>query len=175
MSNCYNYTINNENVGLDSSDFETIYSLCTEFLQDYYLDITNENEIVEEKYVNNKNLINYINQLIEVQRYPTSSQVKETLYGLNDLEWHLEQQYVYVSINADVLMDYGGGFAEGHTFLIQNQNTQLVIVDWYSPGKVGSGTFDKHRVQEERINDPTIWDNEDWVQDFFKRAHIEVS
>lgn len=101
-----------------------------------------------------------------------SSKIEKIKYGLVDIEWHIDRQYVFLDLAVDVSMNYGGGFGEGHEFLVQNQDNRLVIVDWYSPGKGGSASFSVYREQKGQIDDPYIWDNQEWVNDYFNRAHI---
>lgn len=158
--------------GLRTSDFDTVYSLCTDFLNDYYTTISNENEMDPTKYIENENLLFYTHKVIERSTLISTSKLQKATFGLIDIQWHEEQQYVFLDLSAVILMDYGGGYGESHQFLVKNQDNKLIIVDWYSPGKAGSAIFDLYRKQRGIINDPTIWENVEWVNGFFQRANI---
>jgi len=168
------YEINDPERGLSVYEFETVFLLCKDFLNNYYSAVTNESEMHAEKYISNDNLMTYVNKLLENGTYPasSSSKIEKIQYGLVNIEWHNDRQYVYLYLAVDVSMNYGGGFGEGHEFLVQNQDNRLVIVDWYSPGIGGSALFSVHREQNGKINDPYIWDDEEWVNDYFRRTHI---
>lgn len=159
--------------GLRTSDFDTVYSLCTDFLKDYYTTITNENKMDPTKYIESENLLCYTHKVIERATLLSASKLQKATFGLIDIQWHEEQQYVFLDLSAVILMDYGGSYGESHQFLVENQDNKLVIVDWYSPGKGGSAIFVHDREQRSPINDPTIWGNKEWVNDFFQRANIE--
>ncbi len=163
------YNINDPERGLSLYDFETVFLLCKDFINQYYSAITNTSEMYAEEFISNENLIYFVNKLIDNETYPTTSKVDIIKYGLINIEWHEEQQYVFLNIAVDVSMDYGGGFGEVHEFLIQNQDNRLIIVDWYMPGM---NTFSVYREQKGHINDPSIWDNEAWVTDLKTKIKI---
>ena len=159
--------------GLRIYDVEHVYGLCTEFLDGYYYAITGERKTDFNLYFMHENLIFYMNQLVKENGRSTSSKIDQMEHGLDTIDWETDRQHVYLSIGTNVTMEYGGGFSEMHEFLVQNQNGTLVIVDCYAPSNGGSGLLDVYRKQEGRINDPTIWENEQWVSDFFQKAHID--
>lgn len=78
-------------------------------------------------------------------------------FGLKDIEWHLNESYAFIDMNARVQQDVGG-FGELHQFIISNKDGKLSISDWYSKS-AGNVSYLDGIVRGDigKIHDPNIW------------------
>lgn len=161
------FCINNENDGLSYTDFDKIYLLCKMFLKEFYHATTSSETMNVAPYLNNDNLKKYILQKIEVGSKVSVNRVKGLTFGVKSVEWHLNEEYMFIDIVVDVEQEIGG-FGEKHQFLISNKDRRLSISDWYSKS-AGSVSYLDSIVRGDinKIDNPNIWDNKEWVNNIF--------
>ncbi|KTD87504.1 hypothetical protein [Paenibacillus etheri] len=59
--------------------------------------------------------------------------------------------------------------------LVQSSNKSLKIVDLYFGYKDGVDTFTTGHPAERRIDNPLIWDDQEWVDDVFEKLELYES
>lgn len=59
--------------------------------------------------------------------------------------------------------------------LVQSSNKSLKIVDLYFGYKDGVDTFTTGHPAERRIDNPQIWDDQEWVDDVFEKLELYES
>lgn len=162
------FRINNENIGLSYTDFDEINLLCKSFLEEFYHETLSKEKMNAEPYVNNDNLKKYILQKIETGSKGSIRKIKKLDFGIADIEWHLEEGYIFVELVAEVEQEIGG-FSEGHQFLISNKGGRLFILDWYSKSSGNVSYLDEiARGNVDKINNPNIWNDKKWVNNLFE-------
>ena len=171
-----NYIVVDPDRGLTCMDFDTVYSMTKDFLDSFY-SITQLHESKDfSLYIVNENLLWYTNKKAEACQVPSKSSVY-IVYGLSEIKWY--ENYVYIFIVAQVYQGpnfTGGGFSEGHEFLIENEGGGLTIADWYSGGKGNSSILDfASRKPYNGLYDIDIWENEEWVNEIFLSIIAENS
>lgn len=118
-------------------------------------------------YLNNDNFKKYILHKIEVGSQISKNKVENLIFGVKNIEWHLNEGYVFIKLLVDVEQEIGS-FGEGHQFLIINKDGRLLISDWYSKSAGGVSYFDSIiRGHINRIDNPNIWDDEERINDIF--------
>ena len=167
------YYINFEDRGLTYSDFDEVYLMCKSFLEEFYKAAISGSAMNLEPYLNNNdNLKKYIPKKIEAGSPRSDNEIKKLIFGLVDIEWYLDKDYVFVEMTAEVQQGFGGvigGFGENHQFLISNKDGNLVISDWYSKSAGNVSLLDEFvRGNFEEINDPNIWHDQEWVDNLFQ-------
>ena len=159
---------------LSLEDANTAYALCMTALTDYYKAIWNGIEIDLSSYIQNENLKRYTEKKIQYQmgRHQDSSDNPVESVGNQEVKWEVEFYededggFLYLHVPVEVKRQLGGR-GEATEFLIRNVNGKLVIVDWYT-GSKDSYDFSV-RGENITVNDPNIWNNEEWVQRLEKR------
>lgn len=155
--------------GLTYSDFDKIYSMCKSFLNEFYQATTSSSSMNVEPYlIKNNNLKKYTLQKIEAGSRASDNRIKKLFFGLKDIEWHLNEGYVFVEVTVNVEQAIGG-FGETHQFLISNKDGKLLISDWYSKSAGSVSYLDANvRGNIDKIDDPNIWSNKKWVDSIFQ-------
>lgn len=157
---------------LSAWDYETAYNLCAAALSDYYKAVWNGLDMDLSAYF--ENLQQYMHQKI-TSYYDTA--LKNNLpknpviavdVGATKTEFVSENKgFFYLKLNARVKKGTGS-FAEPTEFLVNNADGRLVIADWYTQGK---DSYDSTmRGLNQKINNPDIWSNPEWVKSLGKRA-----
>jgi hypothetical protein len=59
--------------------------------------------------------------------------------------------------------------------LVQSSNKSLKIVDLYFGYKDGVDTFTTGHPAERKIDNPQIWDDQEWVDDVFEKLELYES
>lgn len=161
------FYINNEDVGLEYADFDRVYLLCKLFLTEFYNATTINETMNVEPYINNDNLKEYILQKVETGMQISANKIEDLIFGVKDIEWHLNEGYVFIELIVDIEQEIGG-FGEGHQFLISNKDGRLLISDWYSKSAGSVSHLDGIiRGHITKIDNPNIWDDEEWVNNIF--------
>ncbi|MFZ2539322.1 MAG: hypothetical protein WAX04_10530 [Oscillospiraceae bacterium] len=144
--------------GLTTVDFETIYSMSKQALEEFYCAKYGQNSIDFDKYISNENLKQHMTQMVEIEKFNHIISTSCT-FGVNDIDWLNKEQLQYVYLDLAIIIKLGVG-AEGQTcqMLIENQNGKLKIVDWYFGGIFSSATLTRERLR--KIEDPNFWNDE---------------
>ncbi|WP_339254384.1 hypothetical protein NSQ43_07445 [Sporosarcina sp. FSL W8-0480] len=162
------YAAKNENE-ISMLDGETAYEMAVDALTDYYKAIWNGTDIDLDQYIGNENLKEYLQTKVqsEFKKYGTlDSKVKQLDIGDWEVEFSEDEKggYLYVAVSVAIQKHHGGGYGEGTEFFIRNIDGKLTIVDWYTGGK---DTYDYLiRGYQQKIDDPDIWSNSEWVKKF---------
>ncbi|MBD7984890.1 hypothetical protein H9649_09865 [Sporosarcina sp. Sa2YVA2] len=162
------YVAKDENE-LSMQDAETAVELCVDALTDYYKAIWNGTEIDLDRFIGNENLKEYVETKVyaEFQKYGgLDGKVKQLEIGDWEVKFSEDEKggYLYLDIPVNIQKHYGGGYGEGTEFFVRNVDGKLVIADWYTGGK---DTYDYLvRGYEQKIIDPDIWNDNEWVAKF---------
>lgn len=162
------YVAKDENE-LSMQDAETAVELCVDALTDYYKAIWNGTEIDLDRFIGNENLKEYVETKVyaEYQKYGgLDGKVKQLEIGDWEVKFSHDEKggYLYLDIPVNIQKHYGGGYGEGTEFFVRNVDGKLVIADWYTGGK---DTYDYLvRGYEQKITDPDIWNDNEWVAKF---------
>lgn len=158
-----------EDAEVSMEDAETAYALCVNALTDYYNAIWNGTEIDVSKFIVNENLKQYLETKIqsETNKYGTmDSKVKQLEIDDWEVTFTDDEKggYLYLKVPVSIQKHDGGGYGEGTEFFVRNVDGKLTIVDWYTGGK---DTYDYLvRGYEQKISNPNVWNNHDWVKKF---------
>lgn len=168
------FHISDENRGLTYMDFDEINLLCKSFLEEFYHATLSKEKMNVEPYLNNDNLKKYILQKIETGSKGSIRTVKKLNFEISDIEWYLEEGYIFVKLVAEVEQEIGR-FTEGHQFLISSKGGRLFILDWYSisAGNV-SHLDDIVRGNVHKIDNPNIWSDKKWVDDLLDQVRSRI-
>lgn len=159
---------------LSIQDYETAYKMTTKALTQYYNAIRNHAEFDVDTYFSNENLKQYTTKKIKDQynlalKHDLTSNIVTNVEFETDAVKFVddENQYLYLKLKADIQHDVGG-YGEVTEFLVQNQEGQLVIVDWYCGAK---DSYDMTvRGAGQVINNPNVWNDHEWVEQLMLKA-----
>lgn len=164
------YTIVNEDHAVNEFDFENIYSMCKVFLEDYYEAAMCGKDLNLENRMTNKEFQQYINLKLEYGRQISPKDSVDIAYGLNSVEWNMEQGYVLLDLVTEISGE-NSSFSEDHQFIIRDQNGKLSIADWYTKGLGTPGSLDDAvRGNLKKLYDPKFWEDDESVDQLLRKA-----
>jgi len=150
---------------LSIKDSETAYEMCVIALTDYYKAVWNGQDIDLETFIQNLNLIEYMQEKIQSE-YDVyghfNNKVKDIKVDAWEVEYidNMEGGYLYLKLPVAIIWSVGSR-GEATEFLIRNLNGKLVIVDWYNGGK---DSYDFIvRGENLTIDNPNIWNYREWI------------
>lgn len=165
--NIFNAFYNNmlyeeDNYFICNFDFETAYAMCTQALTECSDACENGGEVDFSKYIEDENLIRYMNERLSRQKM-----YKVNATGLIEYVTYLVVQdkpnFMYLRIaRANVDVNRNGNYS-CTDFLVKNSNGRLVIAEWYDDDKdcfdySARGRLDIKSAAE---NGKTYWDDFD--------------
>lgn len=160
--------INNEGTEFTCADFEEIYSFCKLFLKEFYNATTTNETMNLDPYLYNNNLKEYVLQKIKVGLTIHTNRIKNLIFGVKDIDWYLGEGYMFIELFTDIEQEVGG-FGERHQFIIGNKDGRILISDWYSKSAGNVSHLDNIvREHTNKINNPGIWNDEEWVNNIFE-------
>lgn len=164
----YYYTKEDDKIGF--WDFNMAYDLCQSALTDYYYAARNNSDINLDLYISNENLKAYTERKIKVEqsirkKANVTSLIDDVSCGVYEVNY-IDNAVIYFKIGARI--DSGVGYsAEPTEFLVGNQDGRLVILDWYTKGLDSIDVVVRGEAQV--IDNPDIWNDNDWVQGIFDK------
>lgn len=161
------FSIQGEN--LSNAYNETIIEFGKSFVNLYNGAVEKREKVSFEKYISNKNLRKFTDEMLRLTQIQGLQVGHSIIYGLeNEFKeaklQHTDYNLCYLELPYEFK---GSGMA--CKMLITIENKSLKLVDLYFGSKDGVDTFatGHHAVRE--INDPNLWEDEDWVKDVFDK------
>lgn len=161
------FSIEGEN--LYNADEETIVEFGKAFINLFNGAVAEQKKVSFEKYISKKNLLKFTDKMLELTQ-------KQDLLGGNTINYglknefnqaklqHMEDNLYYLELQYEF-----EGSGMGCKMLITTDYKSLKLVDLYFGSKDGVDTFATGHPAEREINDPNLWENEEWVKGVFKK------
>lgn len=158
-----------EQEGLNNKDDETIISFGKAFVNLYNGSVSEQEIVSFEKYIGNKNLLKFTNETLELSKKQYLQGGISINYGLeNEFKeanlQHMEDDLYYLELPFQF-----EGSGMNCKMLITSEKKSLMLVDFYFGNKDGVDTFATGHLAERKINDPHLWESEEWVKDVFNK------
>lgn len=151
------------------ADDETIVEFGKSFVNLYNGAVAEQEKVSFEKYISNKNLLKFTDKILELTQ-------KQDLLGGNAINYglknefnkaklrHMEDNLCYLELQFEF---EGSGMS--CKMLIIAENKSLRLVDLYFGSKDGVDTFATGHHTEREINNPNLWENEEWIKGVFDK------
>lgn len=160
-----NQEFNIQQEKLTNEDEDTIINFGKSFVNLYNGAIAEQEKVSFEKYIGNKNLLEFTDKILELSKKQYSKGGIGIHYGLeNEFKEanlkRIEDNIYYLELPFEF-----EGSGMNSKMLITSKNKSLKLVDFYFGNKDGVDTFATGHPSERRVNDPDLWENEEWVKD----------
>ncbi len=157
---------NGENISLNNTtynndDVKKAEITCKNFLKEYQYKIFEQKSYNLDVYFGNDNLKNYSRFKIKNATFNNNQRIKSITNKM--LESKKLNDYMFFRVQTVSEFESGGSVSEEHQFIVKKQSGDYLIFDWYTPGVGGSSALDDNRDYSSEINDPDIWNNDDFV------------
>lgn len=168
------FAIQGEN--LNNKDDETIISFGEAFVNLYNGAVAELKKVSFKNYIVNENLLKFTDEILELTQKQELLGGHGINYGLNNEFKQSKLQDIEDNLYYLELPFEFEGSGMTSKMLIINENGFLKLVDFYFGNKDGVDTLATGHHTERKINDPNLWENEEWVKDVFDRLkEIEES
>lgn len=154
---------------ISDDDYETIVIFGKAFVNLYTGAVAEQETVSFENYISNKNLLKFTNKMLELTQ-------KQELHGRNVVNYGLENEFKKAECKKlDENLCYlkipfqfqGSGMS--CELLVQSENKSLKIVDLYFGNKDGVDTIATGHSANRKVDNPKLWDDEEWVLSVFEK------
>lgn len=154
---------------ISNLDDETIVDFGKAFVNLFNGAVNEQENVSFESYISNNNLLKFTDKMLDLT-------IKKDLQGKNDVNYGLNNKFQQVK-----LQDIGDNLTylelkfqfEGSgmscKMLITSEDKFLKLLDFYFGSKDGVDTFSTGHPAEREINDSSLWEDEEWVNDVFNK------
>ena len=154
---------------ISDDDYKTIVTLGKAFVNLYTGAVAEQETVSFENYISNNNLLRFTDKMLELTQKQELSGRNAVNYGLEnefkEVEYKkLDENLCYLKIPFQFL---GSGMT--CQLLVQSENKSLKIVDLYFGNKDGVDTIATGHPANRKVDNPKLWDNEEWVQSVFEK------
>lgn len=154
---------------LRNIDDETIVEFGKAFVNLYNGAVAEQKKVSFEKYIANKNLLKFTDKMLELTQ-------KQELQGGNIIKYGLENEFKQFKLQhikdnlcyLELPFEFEGSGVISK-MLLTTENKHLKLVDLYFGIKDGVDTYATGHPAEREINNPNLWENEEWVKGVFDK------
>ncbi|WHY17494.1 hypothetical protein QNH28_18555 [Paenibacillus sp. G2S3] len=156
-------------VSLSELANDSLVTFGKSFVNLYTGAVAEQETVSFESYISNANLLKFTDKMLELTQ-------KQELNGANSVNFGLDNEFKEEELkeldeNLYYLSLPFSNEGSGMTckLLVQSSNKSLEIVDFYFGYKDGVDTFTTGHPAERKIDNPQIWDDQEWVDDVFEK------
>lgn len=169
LLNLANQDFSIEGENLYNADDDTIVEFGKAFINLFNGAVAEQKKVSFEKYISNKNLQKFTDKMLELTQ-------KQDLLGGNVINYGLKNEFNQVKLQhmednlcyLELQFEFEGS-GMGCIMLITTENKSLKLVDLYFGSKDGVDTFTTGHPAEREINNPNLWENDEWVKGVFDK------
>lgn len=150
-------------------DYNSITFLGKAFVNLYTGAVAAQETVSFKNYISNENLLKFTNKMLELEQ-------KQDLNGGNAVTFGLENEFKEAEVKQlDENLYYinvpftNQGSGMSCKLLVQSENHSLQIVDVYFGNKDGVDTIATGHPSERKLDNPKLWDDQEWVNDVFEK------
>lgn len=166
------------NQKMANKDLENCEKFCDAFLKEHYAFMHGGKDVISEDFKNSKyfsrflndNLAQYSLKKINVGRMKEADKIRK----LNNtvISSKINGNSIFIEIASEIEFGENSGEGETHQFLLKKSTDEkFVICDWYSEANTLSSIIDSSRKVDEKINNPDIWKDENFVNAMLDNAN----
>jgi hypothetical protein len=160
---------------ISEDDYDSIVTFGKAFVNLYTGAVTEQETVSFENYISNANLLKFTDKMLELTQKQELNGASSVNFGL-DNEFKegefkkLDKNLYYLSLP---FSNEGSGMT--CKLLVQSSNKSLKIVDLYFGYKDGVDTFTTGHPAERKVDNPQIWDDQEWVDGVFEKLELYES
>ncbi|MBY3618505.1 hypothetical protein HGO21_02985 [Acinetobacter sp. CUI P1] len=154
---------------ISTRDYDSMVTFGKSFVNLYTGAVAEQETVSFENYISNANLLKFTDKMLELTQKQELNGISSMYFGL-DNEFK-EEELKELDENLYFLSLPFSNEGSGMTckLLVQSSNKSLKIVDLYFGYKDGVDTFTTGHPAERKIDNPQIWDDQEWVDDVFEK------
>ncbi|CCQ96939.1 conserved hypothetical protein [[Clostridium] ultunense Esp] len=164
------FIIQGEN--LDYNNDQTIIDFGKAFVNLYNGAVAEQEKVSFKKYIANKNLLKFIDKVLELTQRQELQGGHGINYGLINEFKQANLQYIEDNLYYLELPFEFEGSGMSCKMLITAENKSLKIVDFYFGNKDGVDTYATGHPAERDVNNPKLWENKEWVKGVFDKLKV---
>ena len=150
-------------------DYDSIVTFGESFVNLYTGAVAEQVTVSFENYISNANLLKFTDKMLELAQKQELKGASSVDFGLdNEFEEEelkkLDENLYYLSLP---FSNQGSGMT--CKLLVQSTNKSLEIVDLYFGYKDGVDTITTGHPAVREINNPKLWDDQEWVEGVFEK------
>ncbi|WFA08772.1 immunoglobulin-like domain-containing protein [Tissierella sp. Yu-01] len=162
-----NFSIQGEIISY--ADDKTIVEFGKAFVNLFNGAVGEQEKVSFERYISNNNLLKFADKILELTQKQDLQGSNLVNYGLNNEFQQFELQHIEDNLCYLKLPFQFEGSGNTCKMLIISENKSLKLVDFYFGSKDGVDTLATGHPAEREINDPNLWENEEWVSGVFDK------
>lgn len=154
---------------ISTRDYDSMVTFGKSFVNLYTGAVAEQETVSFENYISNANLLEFTDKMLELTQKQELNGTSSAYFGL-DNEFK-EEELKELDENLYFLSLPFSNEGSGMTckLLVQSSNKSLKIVDLYFGYKDSVDTFTTGHPAERKIDNPQIWDDQEWVDDVFEK------
>lgn len=155
----------------EPQDDESAVAFAQDFINQFNGTIAGREKIVLTEYIGNTNLLAFAEKMIVLTQKQVQLGMSAVIYGAENEFGDVECERIDADIYyVKVPFSYEGS---GMTcqFVIQKQEAGMEIMDFYFGTKDGVDTISTGHSAERKVDNPNLWDEEDWVTSVFEKLN----
>lgn len=161
---------------INNKDDETIINFGKAFVNLYNGAVAELEKVSFKNYIVNENLLKFTDKILELTQKQELQGGHGIRYGLNNEFKQSKLKYIEDNLYYLELPFEFEGSGMNSKMLIKVENGSLELVDFYFGSKDGMDTLATGHHSDRKINDPNLWENEEWTNNVFERLReIEES
>ena len=161
------YTIQEEN--LYETDDEFIIAFGQSFVNLFNGAVGEQEEVSFEKYISNPNLLKFADEMLELTQKQDSLGRNSVNYGLNNEFKKIKTDYINDNLCYLQLPYEFEGSGNSCKILVTSEDNTIKIIDFYFGSKDGIDTLSTGHPADRKLDNPNLWNNEEWVRDVFSK------
>lgn len=154
---------------ISEDDYDSIVTFGKAFVNLYTGAVAKQEKVSFENYISKENLLKFTEKMLELTQKQELNGASSVNFGL-DNEF-MEEEFKKLDKNLYYLNLPFSNEGSGMTckLLVQSSNQSLKIVDLYFGYKDGVDIFTTGHPAERKIDNPQIWDDQEWVDGVFEK------
>ena len=162
-----NFSIQGEK--FSDADDETILEFGKTFVNLFNAGVAKQENVSFEKYISNKNLLKFTDEMLKLTQRQELQGDNAINYGLENEFGQAKLQHIGDNICYLELPFLFAGSGMTCRMLITSENKSLKLVDLYFGNKDGVDTFATGHSAVRKVDNPDLWNDEEWVRDVFDK------
>ncbi|WP_211184364.1 hypothetical protein [Paenibacillus lemnae] len=154
---------------ISAGNHDSIVTFGKAFVNLYTGAVAEQERVTFENYISNKNLLKFTDKVLDVEQKQNLKGGTGVTFGsdntFNKTEFKkLDENLYYLSLT---FSNQGSGMS--CKLLVQSEDKALKIVDWYFGNKDGVDTAATGHPAVRKLDNPELWDDQQWVDHVFKK------
>ncbi|MNO44595.1 hypothetical protein D3C76_348420 [compost metagenome] len=152
---------------IQEEEYDSIVTFGKAFVNLYTRAVAKQETVSFENYISNTNLLKFTDKMLELEQ-------KQQLKGASSVKFRLDNEFKedeYKKLDENLyylslpFVNEGSGMTS--KLLVQSANQSLEIVDLYFGYKDGVDTLATGHPAVRKLDNPKLWDDQEWVEGVF--------